>query len=254
MDPINYSAMLTQPDFNPLMQGLQLRKQNRALDEQTKIQQQRIDLARQEAEAKTAKEVAWQADIGGYMANPTTQGIQDLFLKHPEQSTALKALADQQTGAQKTRNVNAAMRLGGFLNAGLNDQAVKDLEQRRAALAETGESTEVTDAALAAIKSGDLTKAKAIAGIVIGGTLGEDAGPVLDALGFSDKARRDAARDDRQERHQNESERHNRVMEGQGASRVGLSAAAGARAAAKGSGKGGSGGKPAKLPSGFILD
>jgi len=117
MNPIDYSSMLTQPDFNPLMQGLQIRRQNHAIDAQTEIQQQRVDLVRQEAEAKAAKDAAWQADIGGYMTNPTSQGIQDLFLKHPEQATALKALADQQTGAQKTRNVNAAMRLGGFLNA-----------------------------------------------------------------------------------------------------------------------------------------
>jgi hypothetical protein len=254
MSPIDYSALLTKPDFQPLMRGLQIRRENQQADAQEEYQQQRIGIAQQEIDAKAAKDAAWQTDIGSVMANPTTVGFQQLFLKHPEQAGAIKQASDAQTEAQKTRNVQAAMRLGGFLNAGLPDQAVKDLEQRRAALAEAGESTEITDAAISAIKAGDMTKAKALAGMVIAGTLGEDAGDVLDTLGYSEKARRDREKDDRDEKRLDLTER--RVLNSERATSAAIAGRSrdDARADRKAAGGGKGGGKKGGAYSDAQLD
>lgn len=241
--PIDYGSMLTQIDTTPLLQGLQVRDQRRQGQAVVATQRARVDIAQAEAERAAAGDEAWKNAISGVMANPTTQGFTDLALQFPDKHAAIKAASDQQTAAQRTRNVQAAMTLGGYVNSGMNDRAKQFLTERRGALAENGESTEVTDDLIQALDKGDVKRIKALTGLVISGTLGEGAGEVLDTLGYSEKARRDAAKDERDERRADladkREERMSRATDAAIAGRNRDDARADRKAAGGGSSKGG---------------
>lgn len=239
--PINYAGMLTQPDFTPLLQGLQLRRQNKAIEAQTEIAQQKVDLATQEAQAKAQQNAAWQGAVGNALQNPTTENYQKLFA-YPDRIDAAKQLLGNYTDQQKNRNLSAAMEVGGLINAGATDSAIAKLKDRRTALAQAGESTEITDHIIANLESGDpakITQAKGLAGTVIAMTLGDKAGPVLDSLGYGAKAEDRKADNARQAAAQAETMRHNRAMEGNAAGNLSLARQREGRVAKGGGGKGG---------------
>jgi len=247
--PINYTGMLVRPDLTPLMQGLQLRRQNQAQDAQQQRWEDQTALKQQEFERQAAAQSAWDADIQGVMAAPTTASLSSLMLKHPERYQAIKAMSDQQGEVMQKRNLTAAMEVGGLLNAGANDAALAKLKDRRTALAANGESTEITDHIIANIESGDsvkITQAKALAGTVIATTLGEKAGPVLDSLGYGARAEDREADNERANRIADMRERvaEASIARGEASSARAERAAdrADRKAAGGGSGGGGSGG------------
>jgi hypothetical protein len=246
--PIDYGSMLTQLDVTPLLQASQIRGQRKQGEAQTAAIQARTQLAKTELEAKAAKEAAWTASIGDVMKNPTTQGFNNLLLRYPDEAAAIKAASDAQTAGQRTRNVQAAMTLGGLVNSGMTDRALAFLQERKGALVEGGESTEVTDDLIDALKKGDTTRVKALSGLVIAGTLGDGAGDVLETLGWGPKAQRDAAKDERDaERLRLAQEREDRMERATNAAIAGRNRDD-ARQDRRATGGGGSGGGP----SGFI--
>jgi hypothetical protein len=244
-------------DVTPLLQLAQVRQQKKRDEAQTEqdvartaaVQQQARIAATKEQE-RQSEELAWKFGVQNVFVDPSTESFTKLMAQFPNRITEIKTLSEAQSGAQRTRNVQAAMTLGGLVNSGMNDRAVAFLQERRGALVEGGESTEVTDDLIDALKKGETARVKALSGMVIIGTLGEGAPDVLETLGWGPKAQEKAADNARADRAQAETERHNRKVEGQGDARVGLSREAGARAGRKGSG----GGAKTKLPSGFILD
>jgi hypothetical protein len=198
--PIDYGSMLTQIDTTPLLQGFQVRDQRRDAQARTAVLERQTDIVESKEQRRQSDELAWKLGMQGVMANPSSEEFGKLALQFPDKVAAIKAASDQQSAAQRTRNVQGAMTVGGLVNAGMYDQAKKFLTERKGALAENGESTEVTDDLIEALDKGDTTRVKALTGLVISGTLGEGAGEVLDTLGYSEKARRDAAKDERDER------------------------------------------------------
>jgi len=233
-DPINYSAMLAQLDVSPLLQLQQVQAQKRESAANEQYRQQQIGLLRQEAQEKAAQREAYDADVQVYMADPSSANLMGLIAKHPDQHQALRTMADQQDAAVKRRNFEAAMTLGGLVSAGQMDKALIVARKRREALANAGESTEITDSMITALQNGDAAAVRAVTGLVIAAS-GEpnQTKPVLETLGW-DAASRRAERDDaRADAAAVETQRHNRVTEGQGAARVRLSQQAGDRAATK---------------------
>ncbi len=214
MGPIDYNSMLTQLDLSPLLRGRQLQLQRQENQAQIESQQARTAILQQEADRKAAEDAAWQSWAQGSRGKDLTAADwSDAMLRFPDRFQQLKAASDAQTASQRTRNVQAAMNLGGLLNAGLKDQALANLKERRAALAEAGESTEITDAAISAVQKGDLATAKQIAGSVILGTLGEDGLGVMESIGWGPKAKK-AEADAALEREKfDETKRHNRASE-----------------------------------------
>lgn len=196
--PINYSSMLEQLDVTPLLQGLQQRGVNRQIEAQAQLREQQGAALQAKAEQQAADDANWNAWVAN--GDHSLTGYQDAMLKFPGHFEQLKAGAEAQTAGQKTRNLQGAMRLGGFINAGLTDSAIADLETRRAALVQNGESTEITDAALAALKKGDIATAKKLAGIVITGTLGNDGVDVMKTLGWDEGTARAERNEDRADR------------------------------------------------------
>lgn len=237
--PINYAGGQAELDVSPLYalaQQLELRKARKAQQQQ---QQQMLDLKRAEAERIAAAEASWQADVEAAFSNPTTENYQRLF-RHTDKLDAAKTLLGNYSDEQRKRNLGAAVEVGGLLNAGNSDLALKRLQDRRQALINGGESTEVTDAMIADIESRDparLQRAKATAGAVIAFTDPEKSAEVLDRLGYSEKVKIDREQLD-------ETKRHNRATEGVAAGNLSLSQQREGRIAsdAKKSGSSGSGG------------
>lgn len=239
LGPINYSQNMAQLDVSPLFalaRQLEANRANRAEEAQRDIQ---IGIAQAEQDRKVAADAAWQTDVKTAFENPTTENFQRLY-QHSGKLDAAKALYSNYTDEQKTRNLNAAMEVGGLLNAGNNELALKKLKDRRTALANGGESTEITDSMIADLESGDAARvnhAKAKAGTVIAMSIDpEKAGPLLDRLGYGATYQLEREKFD-------ETKRHNRATEGVADARLGISQAASARADRKaaGGGKGGGG-------------
>jgi hypothetical protein len=230
--PINYTGQQAQLDVDPLFALARQLEQRRAIRAEEEQRAAQIDLAQRKFDAEQAREGEWSSAVGSVLANPTTEGFQNLF-RFTDKIDAAKQLLGNYTDAQRNRNLTAAMEVGGLLNAGNNDLALKKLQDRRVALVNAGESTEITDSIIADIESGDparINRARGVAGTVIATSVDpEKAGALLDRLGYSATYQLDREKFE-------ESRRHNLVSEGHDAARVDLSRAAGARAAAKGKG------------------
>jgi len=239
MGPIDYQSMLTQLDVSPLLQLQQVQAQKREAGENRALRQQTVDIARSKAAADQAQEAAYRSGVDAYLKNPTSAALTDLTVRFPDQYQALRQAAEQQSAAVKKRNLDFAMRVGGLTAAGQTDKAISITEARIEALRTAGESTEISDDLLAALKSGDLARAKGAAGLVIASSADADqTKPILEALRWDAGSERAARDDARADAAAVETQRHNRVTEGQGAARVDLSRQASARAAAKGKGRG----------------
>lgn len=256
MDPINYSGMLTQLDLSPLQRGLGMRRDNRQQDAQIQNQQAIRQLAEQKFSAEMANDQAYQQALTEFKANPTSQGVLDLSARFPDHAKALEDGFKTYTAGQQQDIIRTTTTVLGALHAGNRDLAVQNLTERRDALRRAGVDTTHTDAAIKMVQSNDPAEQKQgqayLAMVLTGAIGGEAASGILDRFGYGAKAENQAADNARADATAAETARHNRVMEGQGAARVDLSRAAGARAAAKGAGKGKSGGS--KLPTGFVLD
>lgn len=190
MGPINYSGMLEQFDVTPLLQGLQVGAQRRQARSLEQARRAEAIFAQQDAQRKQAEAAAYQADVAAVIANPTAEGYQALFLKHPQMREATAASLESYSDGQRTRNLDAAMNVAGLLQSGNTAGALDALKKRRAAL-EGKESTEITDSLIGMLESGDpeqAAKAKGLAGFVIASQLGDKAAPVLERLGFGGEA------------------------------------------------------------------
>lgn len=243
--PINYSAQLVQPDFEPFMQGLQIRRQNRAQEAQQQHWDEQTAIQRQAAGQVAEKQAAWDTDIQSAMTAPTTENLTSLMLKHPDHYQAIKALSDQQGEVMQKRNLTAAMEVGGLISAGAIPQAITRLKDRRTALVGAGESTEITDHIIANLESGDpakITQAKALAGTVIATTLGEKAGPVLDSLGYGARAEDRVQDNERADRALDLNQQRTEAAIARGEAASGRAERAADRADRKASGGGGGGG------------
>ena len=245
MQPINYGAMLPQLDFTGLQRGLAIRDDRRQAQQVTDARMAQIQLATDKAAREAADKARYQDRVKEVLENPSTEAYQRMFLEFPDQLDGLKAGLESYTGAQKSRNMNAAMEVLGLVNAGAVPAAVARLKARRTALAEAGETTEITDTIIADLESGDekrIARAKGTAAFALYPMLGDDADKVLNTLGLGAKAETDDRRLDI-------AERRAETAEEQGERRLGLSEraadradAAAARAERKASAKGGGSG------------
>jgi hypothetical protein len=131
-EPINYLAMVPQQDFlRDIQGGLQLGDAYRQAQQQQQAQQ----IAQQQ-------EAQYQADVAAFNARPSAQAAAALALKWPKQREAAKQAWDQQDAALRKSQGEAALQVGFALESG-NTAAAKDLLQNRiAALDNSGmEST-----------------------------------------------------------------------------------------------------------------
>jgi len=238
--PINYDALLTQLDFSPLVQGLQLRQANKA-------RQAAVQLARDKFTLDQQQDAEYIQAVNDYRADPSAERLRDLSIRFPDKQEALSKAADSYDAGAKRNLVEAASSALGALAANKPDAAIGVLERRRAGLKNSNVDTTQTDQAIALIRSGDTTGARAMLSYALSGLVGgEHTASMLDTLGYGGKAEERAADRAFKDRQQSETERHNRATEGTANARVAVSAKKGA-GKSKGSGKG-------KLPAGFILD
>lgn len=260
--PINYSGLLEQLDVSPLMQGLQLRNQGQALQEQSldrqamrADQQQRIQLAQAKFTADQANDTAYQQGLNSYLANPTPQALLELSARFPEHQKALQEGADSYSAGQKNDLVVAATSTLGALSAGKTDLAVKTLNERRDALAKAGINTDQTDAVIDLVKSGKIKEAQGYLGYALSGLIGpEHSSSMLQTLGIGAKAEAADAAAARADRGLDLRER---ALDASIARSDAASSRADRREArlAGGGASGGSSSKRTKsLPSGFVLD
>jgi hypothetical protein len=254
VDPVNYQALLTQVNFAPLMQGLQMRNERQsataARTEQTAL--------RQLAEAKFTREQdedkRWRADLADLSTDFTPEKLRDVMWKHPDKQDALKSGFDTYTSQQQRDVISASFSVLSAMQAGKPDVAAKVLSDRQSALAKGGINTDQTEALLRLVKSddpADRQRAHAMLGMVMAGAVGpEHAAGVMENLGIGAKAERQTRKDQLDQDEFDERRRHNRASEGVAAGNLALSRQREGRVA-RGGGKAV---KPAKLPSGFILD
>lgn len=172
--------------FGQFMAPLQ---KNRELD----IQQQQVDTQKQamaakiaEAQQEAAQAQAFKADAESVISNPTPEGFRSLLLRYPKMHEGLKQAWDQYSDGQKSRNTEAASSVYAALSNGRSDLALSILKQRREALAQGGESTEITDSLIEMVESGDpqkIQQAKGMAGFVLANATGpEKIGSTLESL------------------------------------------------------------------------
>ncbi|MBW6522507.1 hypothetical protein KZ810_03270 [Sphingomonas sp. RHCKR47] len=252
--PVNYQALLTQLDFTPLMQGMQMRSEREDAKAARAEQTARRSLAESKFSQEQDEDKRWRADLADISADFTPEKLRDLMWKHPDKQEALKSGFDTYNSYQQRDVISASTSVLGALNSGNTDFAAKVLADRKAALAEAGVNTDQTDALLRLVKSpdpADRQRAYAMLGMVMAGAVGpEHAAGVMENLGIGAKAERQARKDQLDQDEFEERRRHNRASEGVAAGNLALSRQREGRVA-RGSGKAA---KPAKLPSGFILD
>jgi hypothetical protein len=171
---------MPQLDFSSLAQALAHRGPQRE-----RVQQQRILIAQQGAEAKAPRKPA-TSRTSPVVSNPTPEGYRALMLRYPDRHEGLKASWDQYSEGQRERNVGDAAAVYGAISNGRSDLALDRLKTRRDALAKGGEDTHETDALIEALESGDPAKikqAQGLAGMVLAAAVGPDKiGSTLDSL------------------------------------------------------------------------
>lgn len=254
MGPIDYGSLLQQLDVSPLLNGLQVRNQRDEVRSADRQRQAQVQLAREQFDAKQQHQAGYLAALKAWRdggGNP--QGLRDLALQYPDESEGMVRAADSYEAGAKRSIITDVSSVLGALGSNNPQLALSTLQDRRTALANGGVDTSHTDAAIQMIRSGDVAGARAFLGYSLGGLIGWDhAAGVMETLGIGAKADAVRADDARADRDLDHRIHHDTVMEGQGAARVSLSRAAGARAAARGSARGGARGS--RPPAGFVLD
>jgi hypothetical protein len=180
--PINYAGMLTQPDFEPLMQGLQIRKANKAME----FQQDQI---MQKQAAQQAEQTSINQDLRVLREQPTPENYANFTLRHPQLHEA--ATAAWSTYAPERQNMNLRDMTGAFvaLKNGQPQYAKDVLTQRRAILEKNGESTAETDQALKLIEDGHADTAQDLLFYGMSAAAGADKfGSMVGALGGNERA------------------------------------------------------------------
>lgn len=244
MGPINYGALQSQLDLSPLRQGFALRDQRTAQRDVIAERQQVRQLAEAKFTAEQDEDKAYREALTGFSADPSPAALLDISARFPDHSKALQEGFKTYTSGQQRDIIGTTVNVLGAVQAGNIDLAKRTLADRKEALQRAGVDTSHTDAAQRLIASDDPAVRKqgmAYLATVLSGAVGaEDAAKIMENFGIGAKAEREDRRLDVTERTSalaerriEESERHNRTMEGQGAARVDLSRAAGARAAAK---------------------
>lgn len=246
VSPIDYSSLLTQLDVTPLMQGLQLRNNRRQIQDMRDERQERVQIAKAQFTQEQLENKQYQTDVADLTTNFSPEKLRNLAWKYPDHQKALEdGFATYGRGVQQDV-IRATTHVMGALSSGNKDVALRTLDDRMAALDKAGINTDETTALRRLIQSddpADAQRAYSMLGIIMSGAVGpEHAAGMMETMGLGAKAedrRRDNARLDAD---LDERRRHNRVMEGQGSERIGVSRDREARVAAKGSGGGGGGG------------
>lgn len=198
MGPIDYVSLIQAPNFGQsFAQGMQIgealhQKFNRREGEEAFVDAQRENVLAKQAQDLAAEQAAqeraraYAEEVARVQARPSPEGFRSLLLRYPEQHEALKSAWDGYSEGEKTRNLEAATKLYGYLNAGRSDLALTELQRRKAALAEAGEDTTETDGLIEMIESGDpaeVARAQGFAGLVLSAAVGPDKiGPTLESI------------------------------------------------------------------------
>jgi hypothetical protein len=194
--PIDYVSMLPQPDFGPLMQGLQLRRQNRAMEAQQQVWNEQTKMKRQEFAAEHDENAGYQASVAELVAHPTFDAFAAHTLRYPKQVEASKAAWGAYEPGIQTRNMGFMTSIHGLISAGKVDAALDLARSRQSGLASrvdsnnqprTPEDTQQTDAIVSMLESGDPKQIAAAKGMAFMG-IGIAAGPdkfanVINAVG-----------------------------------------------------------------------
>ena len=243
-DPINYEAMLTKLDFTPLLRAQQMRDQREVAKAEISQRSAARQLAQDQFNQKLNEDAEYKAALEGYRANPTPEALRDIGMRFPDHAEALRKGADAYTEAQRKDLLSAGTSVLGSLSAGLTNDAIKVLTERRTALKNSGINTDQTDAAIQLIKDGKIDQAKAYLSYAMSGLVGADhMASIMTSLGIGQKAENDDRRLDIAERGINVRERQVDASIAATNARLALSERREARQAAKGSGGKSSGGR-----------
>lgn len=249
MDPINYSGQLQQLDLSPLLQRLQLadqRQDRRVMRQQGQAQ---VQLAREKFDVEQQRDAAYVAAVKSWKdTGGSPEGLRDLALQFPEQSERLLKAGDSYESGAKRLLIGDLASVMGALSVKNPTLALSILDKRNGGLVNGGIDNSHTLEVTRMIKAGDLDGARSYLAYALSGLVEpSQAASVMEALGIGAQAEGRARDDARADRAQGETERHNRVVERQGQARVGISAAASARADRKAS----TAGKRGKSSGGF---
>lgn len=241
--PINYAGMMAQLDISPVLQAVELRDRRAAVEAQRAQVAAATQLAQNKFTVEMNENAEYRAALEDYSAAPTAEKLRDIGMRFPDHAKALQDGAAAYTEAQRRDVLGTGTAVLGSLSAGLNDQAIKALTERRTALANSGINTDQTDAAIKLIRDGKIDQAKAYLSYAMSGLVGADhMASIMTSLGIGQKAENDDRRLDIAERGINARERQVDASIAATNARLDLSERREARQAAKGSGGGGSGG------------
>ncbi len=243
--PINYSGLLTQVDFSPLQQGLQLRNQKQAIQAQEQQRAAAVQLAENKFSAEQQEDAAYQQALGGYLSNPTPEALREIASRFPDHQDALQKGADAYTTGQRNDLLKTGFGVLGALSVGKTDLALNMVVERSDALQKGGINTDQTDTLKQLIRDGKIEEAKAYVSYAMSGLVGSDhVAGVMESLGVGKKAEDRAADNARADRTLDLRERQTdaTIARGEAASSRAERAADRADRKAAGGGKGGSGG------------
>jgi len=189
ISPINYGALQSQLNLNPLQQGLAIRD-NRVQETEARQERQAVrQLATAKFEADQQQDADYIQAVEAYKADPTPANLRDLGIRFPEKAKALMDAGDSYTSGQKRDLIGAGFSALGALSAGKKDLAIQTLQDRVTALKGSGVDTSHTQAAIDMIRNGDTTGATSYLSYAMSGLVGPDhAAGVMESLGVGKKA------------------------------------------------------------------
>jgi hypothetical protein len=255
LGPIDYSSQLTKINVQPLMQGLQLRNERQQAKEAQAERTERVQLAKAQFTRQQDEDKVWHADLTDLSTDFTPEKLRNTMWKHPDKQEALSNGFSTYTRNIQQDVIRSTTSVMSALASGNSDLAAKVLIDRRTGLEQGNINSDQTDALYRLVKStdpADRQKAYAMLGTIMSGAVGpEHAAGMMETMGIGAKAEDRRLDNDRQAAAAAETARHNRASEGVAAGNLQLSRQREGRVSRN---VGKAGAKPAKLPSGFILD
>ena len=135
VQPIDYTSLLRPPDIGAsVIGGLQTGQAFKAQEQQ-------------KAQAEQYSE-----DLRGYLSNPTAQGAAAMIAKHPKQREAFAKSWEIQSKDQQDSEFAAGTKVYGALQSGRPDAAVQVIDDRIAAMQNSGQDTSELEAIKAQVK------------------------------------------------------------------------------------------------------
>ncbi len=224
--PIDYTSLLTQLDFTPVMQGLALRNDRQRLVDAKAERKERIDLATAQFSHEQLENEEYQRDLAGLSASFSPEKLRDLAWKYPQHQKSLEDGFGTYNRAVQQDVIRSSTQVMSALASGNKDVALKVLDERLAGLDRGGINTDQTTALRGLVQSdnpADAQRAYSMLGIIMSGAVGpEHAAGMMETMGVGAKADDRRRDNERADADFEERRRHNRVVEDQGSRRIDL--------------------------------